>query len=123
MWHARRHALAFAGILRHVTETSLTEMVAVRPRGPKIFLAILALAIVGGVVWFFFLRTPGPIGAEEDPGKVMIVGGEDRIAEEIVRLGFEVEHGTLDDLQARATAEVGGTGPAAILTLADQLGC
>ncbi len=108
-----------------MADTSLTEMVAVRPRGPKIFLAVLALAIVGGVVWWFFLRTPGPRGAPEDPAKVLVVGGDAAVADELAALGFEVEHGTFDDLEARARNEIDdldATGPSAILALADELG-
>jgi hypothetical protein len=100
-------------------------MSAVHPRGPKIFVGVVALALVGIGIWFFFLRTPGPLGAPEDPGKVLLVGSEPSIADELELLGLEVEHGTPEELQTRAQAEVEGldeTGPLAILDLADQLG-
>jgi hypothetical protein len=100
-------------------------MSAVRPRGPRIFLAVVILTVIGGALWFFFGREPGPIGAAEDPGKVLVVAGEEGVIEEIEQLGLEVEHGSLDELQGRAQADVEGletTGPEAILALADQLG-
>ena len=47
---------------------SLTNMEAVQPKGPKLFVAALALAAAGGVAWFFLGREPGPVGEPEDPG-------------------------------------------------------
>ncbi len=70
---------------------SLTNMAAVKPRGPKIFVAALLLAAAGGVAWFFFGTEPGPIGAAEDPTNILLVAEDDPCAPLLEQMGFSIE--------------------------------
>jgi|GEM_PF-2218215 len=79
---------------------SLTNMEAVQPKGPKLFVAALALAAAGGVAWFFLGREPGPVGEPEDPGKILLVGADDPAAPLVEQLGFVIEQRSLDDAAA-----------------------
>lgn len=108
-----------------MAEASLTGIRVVRPRGPRIFLGVLGLAVVAGLVWLFFLRPKGPIGAAEDPGKVLVVGGDEAqaAARALAELGFQTTAMTLAETEAKAR-EAGDelTGPQAALRVADREG-
>lgn len=88
---------------------SLTNMEAVKPKGPKIFVAALMLAAAGGVAWFFLGRDPGPVGAPEDPTNILIVGADDPSAPLLEQMGFSVEQRVL----AEAAAEGRSAGSSA----------
>jgi hypothetical protein len=109
-----------------MADASLTGLRAVRPRGPRIFLAVLGLAVVGGLAWFFFLRPAGPIGAAEDPGKLLVVGGDEAqaAARSLSELGFDATAMTLAEAEGKArAAELGElSGPQAAMRLADHEG-
>ncbi len=83
-------------------DQSLTNMDAVKPRGPKIFLALFALALVGSAVWYFAFRPEGPIGEAEDPAKIVLVADDDDAGQIVAQLGF-----TVDRRSAAALAEAG----------------
>jgi hypothetical protein len=108
-----------------MADASLTGLRAVRPRGPRIFLGVLALVVIGGALWFFFVRSQGPIGAAEDPGKLLLVGGEEAqsAARALTDLGFITTAMTLAEAEGKAR-EAGDdlAGPQAALRLADREG-
>ncbi|MGH1449695.1 MAG: hypothetical protein ACRBBM_09780 [Pseudomonadaceae bacterium] len=70
---------------------SLTNMEAVKPKGPKIFVAMLLIAALGGVAWFFLGREPGPVGAPEEPTSILLVGADDPATPLLEQMGFAVE--------------------------------
>jgi len=79
---------------------SLTNMEAVKPKGPKVFVAALLLATAGGVAWFFLGRDPGPIGAPEEPTNILIVGTDDPSAALLEQTGFSIEQRALSEAAA-----------------------
>lgn len=83
---------------------SLTDMEAVKPKGPKLFVAALLLAAAGGIAWFFLGREPGPVGAPEDPTSILLVGGEDPATPLLEQMGFSVEQRSLDEAAAEGRA-------------------
>lgn len=103
-------------------DASLTNLQMVRPKGPKIFLAVLGLGVVGAGAWWL-TRAPGPVGEPEDPRKLLVVGGEDGIASTLGELGFIAEQGSFDELAAKGSeAGASGEGIEAILHFADTKG-
>lgn len=112
-------------LARAMVEHSLTDMSAVKPRGPKIFIAVLAAALAVGAGWYFFLRPAGPIGEPEDPSKVLVIGTEEALTglEVLGDHGFELTVATMAEVEAKAQQEVGDyTGPEAALKYADYAG-
>ena len=104
------------------SDASLTNIRMVKPRGPKIFLGVLALAAVGGAAWYL-TRPTGPVGEPEDPRKILVVGKDADVANTLRELGLLAEHGTFDALAAEGTRQgAKGTGMEAILHLADVRG-
>ncbi len=104
---------------------SLTNMEAVKPKGPKLFIGALALAAAGGVAWFFLGREPGPIGEPEDPGKLLLVGENDPAFAVLAQLGFTLEADSLANFAAAgrsAGAPEGASDVDAVLHHADVLG-
>lgn len=98
-----------------------------RPRGPRIFVGVFAVAIAGAAAWWFFLRPAGPIGAAEDPGKLLVIGDEAAASagQTLGDLGFSVTTMTLSEAEAKAAgADLPGapTGPQAALRWADLEG-
>ena len=79
---------------------SLTNLEVVKPKGPKIFVGLMAVAAVGGVAWFFLGRPPGPVGEPEDASKLLLVGNEDPAAPLLEQMGFEVEELPLSEAGA-----------------------
>lgn len=88
---------------------SLTNMDAVKPKGPKLFVAALLLAAAGGVAWFFLGREPGPVGAPEEPTHVLLIGTDDPSAPLLEQMGFSIEQRAL----AEAAAEGRSAGSSA----------
>jgi hypothetical protein len=88
-------------------------------------LIALGLAIAAVAVWWVWIRPAGPIGAADDPGKVLVVGDElaARAGQTVGDLGFSVSSMTLEQVEAKAT-ETGQdvTGTAAALRWADHEG-
>jgi hypothetical protein len=108
-----------------MADQSLTDLTAVRPRGPKIFLGVLGLLVVAGAAWWMFLRASGPIGEPEDPAKILVVGTEEARAgiDVLGDHGFEITGVTLAEAEAKAKDVAGGeTGAAAALKYADSVG-
>ncbi len=108
-----------------MVEHSLTDMSAVKPRGPKIFVAVLAAAAAAGAGWYFFLRTQGPIGEPEDPAKILVVGSDEALAgvDVLGDHGFALTLTTLANVEKKAQDEVGDySGPQAALKYADHAG-
>ncbi len=103
---------------------SLTNMEAVKPRGPKLFVAGLALAAAGSVAWFFLGREQGPAGAPEDPSKVMLIAAEDPTPPLMGQLGFTVERRDLAEAAAegRSLGSERADDIEAVLHLADVQG-
>lgn len=104
---------------------SLTNLEAVKPRGPKIFAGILAIVVLGAAAWFVWGREPGPIGEPEDASKLLIVDDAHDAAGMIPQLGFEVETGSLEGLAQRGREEGAGDFSSdidAVLHLADVSG-
>ncbi len=100
-------------------------MEAVKPKGPKLFMAALVLAVAGGVGWYVFGREPGPVGEPEDPTKVLLIAGKDPTPPMLGQLGFSVARLELAAAAAegrRAGAKAGDDIDAA-LYLADTKGC
>ena len=79
---------------------SLTNMQAVKPKGPKVFVAAVLLAAAAGTAWFFLGREPGPVGAPEEPTNILIVGVDDPAAPILEQMGFSVEQLELADAAA-----------------------
>ncbi len=100
-----------------MADASLTNIRMVRPKGPKIFLGVLAVALVAGVAWWF-TRPPSPTGETDEPHRIMVVDGDPDIAASLRELGFDASHGTFDGLQGEAS----GSGIEGILRLADERG-
>ncbi len=100
-----------------MADASLTNIQMVRPKGPKVFLGILAIAIVGAAVWTF-TRPPSPTGEPDVPHKILIVGGDADVATTLSELGFTATHGTFEALEAEGSGE----GIDAILSIADERG-
>lgn len=98
---------------------SLTNMNMVRPKGPKIFLGVLAVAAIGSAAWWF-MQPKGAIGEPEQPYKILIVGGDETTAKGLTQVGFEVRQNDFETLAKEGSA--GGEGAAAILHLADEHG-
>ena len=110
---------------RAMVEHSLTDMSAVKPRGPKIFIAVLAAAAAAGAGWYFFLRPQGPIGEPEDPAKILVVGSDEALAgvDVLADHGFTLTLTTLEAVEKKAQEEVGDySGPQAALKYADNAG-
>lgn len=104
------------------SDASLTNIRMVKPKGPRIFLGVLALAVVGGAAWWL-TRPSGPVGEPEDPRKLLVVGKDPDVAASLREHGFLTEHGTFDALAAEGAQQgATGTGIAAILHLADVRG-
>ncbi|MEM6290614.1 MAG: hypothetical protein AAGA54_05090 [Myxococcota bacterium] len=104
---------------------SLTNMEAVKPKGPKLFVGALALAAAGGVAWFFLGREPGPVGEPEDPGKLLLVGADDPAFPVLAQLGFTLEADSLANFAAAGRSEGAPEGSSdvdAVLHHADVLG-
>lgn len=100
-----------------MVDASLSDMNVVRPKGPKVFLGVLAVAAIGAAAWWF-TRPSGPVGEVDQPHRLLVVGGDDKTEQMLEQVGFEVRQGTFDEL----AAEGGGEGAQAILDLADELG-
>ncbi len=79
---------------------SLTNMEAVKPKGPKLFVAALVLAAAGGIAWFFLGREPGPVGEPEEPTNILLVGQDDPSVPLLEQMGFSVEQRTLAEAAA-----------------------
>lgn len=104
-------------------QPSLTNLEAVKPKGPRIFIGVLAFVIAFGVGWWFLRDRSGPRGDKDDPTRVLLISEDAQLESTLADLGFEVERQSLDSIQARAAEEVDDAeGPAAILNLADALG-
>lgn len=109
-------------MLPPMADASLTNIRMVRPKGPKIFLGVLALAVVGAAAWWW-TRPPGPAGEPEDPSKILVVGKDADTATTLREFGFVTEHGTYEALAAEGAKEAAGTeGIEAIVHLADLRG-
>jgi hypothetical protein len=107
-----------------MSDASLTNIQMVKPKGPKVFLGALAIAVVGGTAWWL-TQPAGPVGEPEDPGKILVVGEDPDVAATLRELGFDATHGTFEALAAEGAKAEGagaGTGIAAILHLADLRG-
>ncbi|MCA9709101.1 MAG: hypothetical protein KDK70_24875, partial [Myxococcales bacterium] len=106
-----------------MSDASLTNLQMVRPKGPKIFLGVLGIAIVGAGAWWL-TRPAGPVGEPEDPGKILVVGQDAADTAATLRdFGFGTDHGTFEALAAEGAKEAGGKeGIEAILHLADLRG-
>ncbi len=107
-----------------MSNASLTNLRMVRPKGPKIFLAIVLLALLATAAWYF-TRPSGPIGAPEDPARLLVVGTDPDIAATLTELGFKAEHAEFAPLVAEAREELAAPPAddlAAILRLADSRG-
>lgn len=112
----------FHAMLAAMSDASLTNIRMVKPKGPRIFLGVLALAAVGGAAWYF-TRPAGPVGEPEDPRKILVVGKDADVAATLREYGFVTEHGTFDALAAEGTTQgAKGEGIHAILHLADVRG-
>lgn len=103
---------------------SLTNMEAVKPKGPKIFVAALMLAAAGGVAWFFLGREAGPVGVPEDPTNILLVGADDPSAPLLEQMGFSVEQRALEQAAAdgRSAGSIAEDDIEAALYYADTLG-
>jgi hypothetical protein len=104
------------------SDASLTNIKMVKPKGPRVFLAVIGLAAVGGAAWWL-TRPTGPVGEAEDPRKILVLGKDADVANTLRELGFLAEHGSFDALAAEGAQQgAKGTGVAAILHLADLRG-
>lgn len=92
---------------------SLTDMEAVKPKGPKLFVAALLLVTAGGIAWFFLGREPGPVGAPEEPTSILLVGSQDPAAPLLEQMGFSIEQ--------RALTEAGAEGRSAGSSAEDDI--
>jgi hypothetical protein len=79
---------------------SLTNMKAVKPMGPKLFIGVAALALVASAGWYFTRTPSGPVGEPEDPTKVLLIGTDDPAAPLLEQMGFSVEQRSLAALSA-----------------------
>lgn len=105
-----------------MSDASLTNIRMVKPKGPKIFLGVIALAAIGAGAWYL-MRPAGPVGEPEDPRKILVVGKDADVATTLRELGFLTEHGTFEALAAEGAQQgAKGSGIAAILHLADVRG-
>ncbi|MCA9656172.1 MAG: hypothetical protein H6712_16095 [Myxococcales bacterium] len=105
-----------------MSDASLTNIQMVRPKGPKVFLAVLGLGVIGAGAWWL-TRPAGPVGEPEDPRKLLVVGGEDGVASTLGELGFVAEQGSFEELAAAGTKDgASGEGIEAILHYADVRG-
>ena len=104
-------------------QPSLTNLEAVKPKGPRIFIGALAFVIAFGVGWWFLRDDSGPRGERDDPARILLVSEDAQLKPMLVDLGFEVEQQSLEAIQARADEEIDDAeGLGAVLHLADVLG-
>jgi hypothetical protein len=92
-------------------------------RAPIILLAATIGLGLAGAAWAFW--PSGGIGNPEDPAKILVVTEHASREPFLEKMGFDADAQTLDNLEAKAHAEVEGLeveGLAAIVTLADQFG-
>ncbi|MCX4242807.1 TolB family protein [Paraliomyxa miuraensis] len=108
-----------------MSDASLTNIRMVKPKGPKIFFGLLAVAALGAGAWYY-TRPPGPVGEREDPSRLLVVAADAvDVAATLGELGFDVRHGTFEALAAAGAKDPGGEGKQgieAILHHADVLG-
>ena len=102
---------------------SLTNMDAVKPKGPKVFVAAALLALAAGGAWFALGRDPGPAGAAEDPARVLVIADDDPGASQLAQMGFSVEQRSMGDAASAGRSSMETTDDiAAVLHHADVEG-
>jgi len=99
------------------------EVLSSSHRGKFITLGVM-LAAAGGVWWF--MNREGPIGNDEDPDRVLVVGsGQLRYKPYLEQWGFTAQEGRLQTIEEEAKEQIKDlevTGVAAVLKLADWAG-